>query len=186
MAAAAISFAAISFAAICFAAVSLAGTEPRVSRATLQAVEGAIDQTFAPRATDPFDVLGQTRGTYLEGYGSLFTVELDLIPAGPLNPFRPTVSKAEIDSTRERKLKNLAALKPLMRTILVNASGTLEGQPSNERVAIETILLYFSWEDSKGLPRRVTMSAEKQKLLEARAAHASQTELAAFISEQEQ
>jgi hypothetical protein len=169
-------------AALCFAAV-----EPRVSRATLTAVEGTINQTFTPRGPDSYDVLGRARGTYLEGYGTLFTIELDLANAGPLDmsPFRPVMSPAEIEAIRERKLKKVPVLKETMRNILVNASGTMEGLPANERIAMEAILFNFRWEDSKGLPRRIFMSAERQKLLDARAGHASEAELAAVVEEQE-
>jgi hypothetical protein len=169
-------------AALCFAAV-----EPRVSRATLTAVEGTVNQNFALRGADAYDVLGTARGTYLEGYGTLFTIELDLVGVGPLDmsPFRPAMSPAEIAAIRERKLKKVPVLKETMRNILVNASGTMEGLPPNERIAIEAILFNFRWEDSRGLPRRVFMSAEKQKLLDARAAHAGSAELAGLIEEQE-
>lgn len=169
-------------AALCFAAV-----EPRVSRATLTAVEGTINQTFALRGVDSYDVLGTARGTYLEGYGTLFTIELDLVNAGPLDmsPFKPAMSPAEIAGIRERKLKKVPVLKETMRNILVNASGTMEGLPPNERIAMEAILFNFRWEDSKGLPHRVFMSAEKQKLADAKAAHAGPAELAAVFEEQE-
>lgn len=169
-------------AALCFAAV-----EPHVSRATLAAVEGTINQTFAQRGPDSYDLLGTARGTYLEGYGTLFTIELDLVTVGPLDmsPFKPSMSPAEIAAIRERKLKKVPVLEETMRNILANASGTMEGLPSNERIAMEAILFNFRWEDSRGLPRRVFMSAEKQKLLDAKAAHAGPAELAGVIEEQE-
>jgi hypothetical protein len=169
-------------AALCFAAV-----EPRVSRATLTAVEGTVNQTFSQRGPDSYDVLGTARGTYLEGYGTLFTIELDLVSVGPLDmsPFRPSMSPAELAAIRERKLKKVPVLEEAMRNILVNASGTVEGLPSNEHIAMEAILFNFRWEDSKGLPRRVFMSAEKQKLVEAKTAHVGPAELAALIEVQE-
>ena len=172
----------IGVAALCFAA-----TESRVSRATILAVEKSINDKLSERSGDPMDLIGRARGTYLEGYGALFTDELDLIYAGPLNvsPFKPTISPEEKATTRERKAKNIIGLKEAMRNLMVNASGTLEGLPPNERVAMETILFYYSWEESRGLPRRIFMSAEKQKLLDAKAAHAGQTDLAAIIEEQE-
>jgi hypothetical protein len=173
---------AIVAATLCFAA-----TEPRISRATIVAVEKSIDEKFSARTGDPYDVLGNARGTYLEGYGALFTTELDLVNTGPLtlSPFKPSISKEEVATTRDRKLKKLVILRENMRTLMVNASGTLEGLPPNEHVAMEAVLLYFPWEESKGMPRRVFMSAEKQKLLNAKAAHAGQPELAAIIEEQE-
>ncbi len=167
---------------LCFAA-----TESRVSRATILAVEKNINDKLAAHTADPYDVLGNARGTYLDGYGALFTFEVDLINAGPINlsPFKPTISVQEVATTRERKVKKLAELKESMRTLMVNASGTLEGLPANERVAMEAILFYYSWENSRGLPHRVFMSAEKQKLLDAKAAHAGQPELALIVEEQE-
>jgi hypothetical protein len=172
---------------IAVATLCLASTEPRVSRASIVAVEKSINEEFANKSGDPYDVLGNARGTYLEGYGALFTVELDLINTGPLtpNPFKQTLTPQEIAGTRERKLKKLAVLRESMRSLMVNAAGTLEGLPPNERVSMEAVLLYNKWEESRGMPRRLFMSAEKQKLLDARAAHAGQPELAAFIEEQE-
>lgn len=176
-------FGAIATAALCFAA-----TEARVSRASILAVEGSMNQTFSARSTDPFDLLGTARGTYLEGYGTLFTFEVDLVNAGGLimSPFRPTVTPEEVASLRDRKLKKLPELKDAMRTAMMNASATLEGLPANERVSMEAILFSFSWEkNGKEMPRRIFMSVEKQKLLEARANHATPADLAAVIEEQD-
>ena len=171
----------IAAATLCFAA-----TESRVSRVTILSVQSSINQSFAPRGVDPYQVLGDARGTYLEGYGTLFTIELDLIGRGlAMTPFKPTMTPEELESLRERKLKKLVVMKETMRTLMMNASGTLEGLPPNERVAMEAILITFSWENSRGIPQRVFMSAEKQKLLDAKAAHAGQPELAAIIEEQE-
>jgi hypothetical protein len=172
----------VAAATLCFAA-----TESRVSRATILSVENSINEKLAARSSDPYDVLGSARGTYLEGYGAVFTFEVDLVNAGPINlsPFKPTISPEEIAITRERKMKKLAVLTETMRSLMTTASGTLEGLPPNERVAMEAILFNYKWEDSRSIPHRVFMSAEKQKLLDAKAAHAGQPELAAIIEEQE-
>ena len=172
---------AIAAATLCFAA-----TESRVSRASILFVENAMNEKLSARSADPYDLMGTARGTYLEGYGALFTVELDLINAGPLNisPFKPTITREEKATTRDRKTKNLVELKETMRNLIANASVTLEGLPASERVSMESILFYYSWEESRGLPHRVFMSAVKQKLLDAKAAHAGQPELAAIIEEQ--
>jgi hypothetical protein len=52
-------------------------------------------------------------------------------------------------------------------------------------VAMEAILDSFSWENTRGLPHRVFMTGERQKLMDAKASHAGQQELAAIIEEQE-
>ncbi len=170
-------------AALCFAA-----TESAVSSATIAAIEGTINQTLSVGPADPYEFLGLARGSYLNGYGALFTVELDLINSGTIgpNPFKLKVSPKEVATTHDRKMKNLPILKDSMRTMMMNASSTLEGMPASERVSMEAFLIYHAWENSKGLPQRILMSAEKQKLLDAKAAHAGPQELAAIIEEQDQ
>jgi hypothetical protein len=172
---------------IAAAVLCLAATESRVSRATILAVEKSINERLNAYAADPFYVMGDARGTYLEGYGALFTAELNLVNSGPINlsPFKQTISREEIATTRERKVKKLIELKDSMRSLMMNSSGTLEGLPPNERIAMETILFYYSWEEFRGMPRRVFMSATRQKLLDAKAAHAGQAELSLIIEEQE-
>lgn len=168
---------------LCFAAA-----ESRVSRANILAVETSVNEKFNARSVDSYDLLGFARGTYLEGYGTLFTFEVDLVSAGGLaiSPFKPTITAAEVANLRERKLKKLPELKEAMRSLMVNAGATLSGMPANERVAMEAILFSYSWEENtKEIPRRILMSAEKQKLLDARANHAAQAELAAIIEEQD-
>jgi hypothetical protein len=172
----------ITGAALCFAAA-----ESRVSRASILSAERMIDEKINAYSPDPYRVLGDARGTYLEGYGVVFTNELDLVITNPLNvsPFKLTVPKEEVASVHERKLKKLSELKNAMRTMLVDASAILEGLPPDERVTMETILFSHSWEITRDMPHRVFMSAEKQQLLDAKASHAGQTELASFIEEQE-
>jgi hypothetical protein len=168
--------------ALCFAA-----TESRVSRANILSFERTIQERLSASSADPYDLLGDARGTYLEGYGVLFTTELDLINAGVFNatPFKPKVSPQEIAMTRERKLKKLEVLKDSMRGLMMDGSGLLDGLAPTEHIAMEAILFNYKWENTQGIPHRVFMMAEKQKLQEARAAHASQAELAKIIEEQD-
>lgn len=167
----------VATAALCFA-----GTESRVSQQSIVAVEQSINEQFHANSPDPYDLLGTARGTYLEGYGALFTVEIQLVYVSPPTPFRPKIPPAEIALIRERKLKKIPELRKTMQTLLANASSTLEGLQPGEHVAIETIIWIYSWENSAGLPHRIFMSAEKQKLRDARAGG---VDLASVIQEQD-
>lgn len=170
-------------ATLCFAA-----SESRISRDTILAVEGTVNQTLRGTSSDPYELLGNARGTYLDGYGALFTFEIDLVPTGgfAISPFSAAKTPEDVAKMRDRKVKKLPELKDTMRNIMMSASSTLEGLPPGERVAMEATLFNFSWEkNGKEIPRRIFMSAEKQKLLDAKANHATPAELAAIIEEQD-
>jgi hypothetical protein len=167
----------IAAATLCFAAA-----EPRVPRASLVTMEDAINTRFRANIPDPYDLLGTARGTYLEGYGVVFTLELELVTVTPPNPFKQTISDEEKAQIRDRKLVKLPQMKETMRGLMAMAGTTLPSLPANERVAMEAVLWTYSWENSRGMPKRVFMSAQKQKLLDAQASH---TNLATIIEEQE-
>src|SRR5207237_7315858 len=68
----------------------------RVKRGALAAMEKSFDARLQQMVTEPFDLLGNTRGLYLEGYGAVFTAEVNLIISPMLSPFRPPFSNEEI------------------------------------------------------------------------------------------
>lgn len=171
------------------AVLALAGTlafaavEQKVGRRALAAVEGAVNDKFRTATQDPWDLLGTARGTYLDGYGALFTVELQLVFVSPPMPFHPAYSPAEIIAIHDRKVKKLPELREAMRSLIAGAAPTLETLPGNEKISMEAILWRYSWENAQGIPQRILMSGEKDKIQQARAAH---TDLAQVIEEREQ
>ena len=119
----------------------------------------------------------------------MFTFEVDLISTGGIltvGPFGRPLTPDQLTKLRDRKLKKLPGLKEAMRSLMENASSTLEGLPPNEHIAMEAILLNNPGEKSvKEIPHRIFMSAEKQKLLDAKANRATPAELAALVEEQD-
>ena len=172
----------IAFATLCFAA-----SEPVVSFSSLKAVEGTINDKLKSNVTDPYDLLGTARGTYLQGYGAVFTVELDLVVGTSFyaTPFRPALSEQEKKAMRDRKERKLEVLKETMRELMTSASGSLPGLPPQEHLVMEAFLFNYSWENIKGLPHRVVLTAQNGKLQEALSRHASAAEIAALIEETE-
>jgi hypothetical protein len=137
---------------------------PRVTRAALASVEKGFDGRFT-RSYDSFDLLGTTRGVYLEGYGAVFSTELNLIVSPNLNPFHQSFTKIEIARIHERKVQRLPLLKQQMREMLVASAASLENLPPGEQVVLGVTLFHYSWEDYSGLPSQIVMQAERQKLL---------------------
>lgn len=116
---------------------------------------------------DPFVVLGPTRGIYLDGYGVVFTTELNLLATATLSPFRPAFTKDELLKIKQKKAERLIALKKNMREMLIAAAASLDNVPASEQVVLGVTLFYYNWEDSAGLPQQVVMKAPRKILLEA-------------------
>ncbi len=144
-----------------------AAEAPRVKRAALAAMEKAFDmKLLSAAAQEPFDLLGNTRGIYLEGYGAVFTAEIGLVYSPTINPFRLTIPKAEMAAVHVRKLRQLPILKDDMRQMLLDCSASLDGVPAAEQIVVSVILFNRAWEDTSGLPSQIMMQAERQKLLD--------------------
>ncbi len=172
----------IATATLCFA-----GSEPILSLASLKAVEASINDRVSSNISDPYDLMGPARGTYLEGYGAVFTVYMDLVPTSPLSlsPFKPAPSEKELVELHDRKARKVAALKEAMRGLMAGACKTLPALPPEEHIVLEAFLFNYNWEQSRGLPHRIVITARKQQLLDAVARHASPAEMAALFQEEE-
>jgi hypothetical protein len=172
-----------------FAARAYASSEPAVSVSALKVVEDATNRQFlhdAADPADPWDQLGDARGTYLTGYGAVFTFEMSLVNVEAITPFHVEVTAQEVKSVHARKMKKLPLLKSAMRDLIVKSATALSAIPPTEQITFEAFLDYFSFEDRTGLPRRLVMTANRQKLLDAVARHAPVAELAALIQEREE
>ena len=160
-----------------------AGNNSHVSVSSLKEIETVTDSQFAG---DPWEMLGYTRGTYLPGYGVVFTFEMSLIQATPISIFHPTVTAQERKTVHDRKLKQLGVLEQIMKDMVVKAATSIAAVPPAEEIVFEARLLSQPYEDHDGLPWRVTMSANRQKILDAVARHAAPAGLAALIEERKE
>ena len=163
-----------------------AGDKPRVSRAALAAVENSFNgQITKLNLTDPFDLLGVTRGVYLEGYGAVFTSEVSLVIVPAITPFRMSVSKEEVETVRRRKLKQLPLLKQAMRDMLVASAASLDAVPPEEQIVVGVTLFYYSFENKSGLPSQLLMQAQRKILVDFHARRISEDAIEAAIRVQE-
>lgn len=169
------------------AAVAVAiGAVPRVSRSVLHAMELSFDkriQTMSPDA--PFELLGNTRGVYLEGYGVVFTSEVNLSFSSNISPFQPTMPREYVLKLRLRKLERVPILKKSMQEEMVAMASSLDTVPANEQIVLGVTLVYYPWEDSAGLPSQIVMQAERQKLLDVQLGRTSRASLDSIIRVQE-
>jgi hypothetical protein len=145
-----------------------------VSREAVQAMERSFDKRIQTLSADvPFELLGNTRGVYLEGYGAVFTSEVNLSQSANTSPFQLTIPKEYATKLRLRKLERVPMLKKNMQQEMVAMASSLDAVPPNERIVLGVTLYYHKWEDSSGLPSQIVMQAERQKLLDVQLGHAA-------------
>lgn len=152
------------------AATASAGDVPRVSRSVLIATEKTMDGRLAQSAADnPFFLLGATRGIYLDGYGAVFTAEVNLVAVPPaLQMFRPTFSPQEVAQHKQKKLARIPDLERNMRQAMVETAASLDMIPADQQIVLVAMLSKYAWEDLKGVPLQIMMQAPRGKLLEMR------------------
>ena len=131
--------------------------------------EQVIDQRFAAVGSEaPMAVLGYPRGAYIEGYGVVFTVQVNIAPVGALSPFRRSYSDEEIHQINIRKRQRIETLELRTRELLIELSGLIPALPADEKIALAVSLFHFAWEDLTQLPRQMVMAAAKSVLGQAK------------------
>lgn len=157
---------------------------PRISRSAMVTVERNFDQRVERAIpTDQFLLLGATRGIYLDGYGAVFTAEVNLMSSANANPFRPSFTKDEIEQIRRKKIDRLPVLRKQIREALIGAAATLDQVPEDQQVVIGVVVHYFKWEDIAGLPGQVVMQAPKKALVAAAKGQAAGLDSVLLIQE---
>jgi hypothetical protein len=160
-----------------------AATAPRVSRTSLRAMEKSLDERISQLWKDvPYLVIGPTRGVYLEGYGAVFTAELNLV-ANPSSLMHAAVDKGDIARTRQTKLERIPLLKKALREALVSTAASLDTVPADEQITIVAFITNYPWEDVSGIPGQVMVQAQKGKLLEAQRQGGAAVESVIRVSE---
>jgi len=148
-----------------------AQVEGAVTRPAMKAVELGIDARLQQmNPADPPDLLGNTRGVYLQGFGVVLTAEVDLIMVPGISPFHQKITAEERPRFRARKLAALPKLKEAMKASLIAAATDLRAVPPNENMVFGMTLFYFVGEDTTGLPSQVVMQATRQQLISGQAA----------------
>jgi hypothetical protein len=156
--------------------------QPRVTRPAMAALEASFDRrVIKPDQQDPFMLLGNTRGLYLEGYGAVFSTEVSLVVPPRISPFQPDITKDDVQKVNQRKLKKLPMLRQAMRQMLAESAARLDGLRPNEQIVLGVSLFYYVWEDRTGLPSQILMQASKSGL----AGKSTDEALATVIRQQE-
>ncbi len=164
-------------------ASTAATSGPRVSRATLASMEKSLDERIKRLWDDtPYLLLGDTRGVYLEGYGAVFTAEVNLV-MNPVSLMNTRLTKDDIARVRQKKVDRLPLLKKALRESMVSMAASLDSVPGEEQIAIVAFIDHYPWEDVTGIPVQITLTAQKKKLLEAQRANGAGLDAVIHVTE---
>lgn len=161
-----------------WAAESVPGALEVATRRELAAAERSINQHFQPDLAEqaPVTMMGTTRGAYLEGFGAVFTMELNLWPTPNVSPFRRSYSDEQKKQLNERKRSRLPALEERIAAILIEQGPALESVPAKEQIALVITLFHFRWENLDGLPSQLVIQGERGEALAAASGRISKEE----------
>jgi hypothetical protein len=172
------------------AATSMLAAEPAITRPdvrdSLETVERSLsDRLRSNEALSTMYVLWRPRGAYLEGYGAVFTLELNLVPMGDISPFQKAYSAEQKRQLNIRKRQRLEDLTEQARLMLVDAAKQLNVVPEGEKVALAVTLFHYNWEDVTDLPAQLVVQAPRKALLGGVAGSLSKAELKAQVQERQ-
>ena len=132
--------------------------------AQIEAMESAIDTSFRSADGTRPAAVSATRGIHLPGYGTVFSVEVNLVPVANASPFRRSYTPAEIRDVNARKRAALEPLRRKIREILLAEGPTLTMLAPDLEVSLAVSLFHFPWEDRTDLPSQIVIGAERGRL----------------------
>ena len=175
----------VSFLLAITAAVSASAAEasdaPRVARSTFAIAEKNLDNRFTRLWDDnPVAVLGPSRGVYLEGYGAVFTAEVNLVAGPPMTLFNVSATPEYKARHKQAKIARIPDLKKELQKALADlaASKEMAAVPVDEQIVLVAFLSHYPFEDLSGLPAQIMMQGSKKKLMEAKSAGGASLEAA--------
>jgi hypothetical protein len=139
-------------------------SKPAFSRQTLKVLEDGFNLKLAGfNPGEPVYMLGSTRGIYLQGFGAVFSAELELVQSPTVNPFHQKILPEEVVATHARKVKQLPLLRQAMHDQLMACAKSLDAMPANEQIVMVVRLDYqTAWENTDGLPAQILMRADRK------------------------
>jgi hypothetical protein len=138
----------------------------KIPVSTLYRIERSCDDKLTgigePRTVD---LLGATRGVYLDGYGAVFTMEMNLVTPPAIYPFHPQITPDEKVRQHQKKIERLPLLRKAMTEMMKAAAASLPAMPENQQVVLSVRLDNMGWEDTSGLPGMILMKADRKSAL---------------------
>jgi hypothetical protein len=132
----------------------------------MRVVQAVIDETMGQTFPPPFGLLEKTNGTYLPGFGVVFSLEVNLYPLRVPTPFEPRpLSKEELDKARRVEIQRIETIKKTIPRLLADHARGLREIKVDDSVAVVVHLFRIGLQDDK-LPSQLVFQVKKSDLEE--------------------
>jgi hypothetical protein len=147
--------------------VAIRGAFGKIPLSSFVQFERAFDGKLASLGAggEPVDMLGATRGIYLDGYGVVFTTEIGLTVVPTVNPFNPTITDATKARVHSGKVSRLPKLRQMIKEMATNIATNMGQVPENQQVVVAVRLAYAGWENTSGLPGLIVAKADRRSAM---------------------
>jgi hypothetical protein len=160
--------------------------KPRVSRSAVMDVEKSFEVRIAKLwPDDPVGVVGVPEGMYINGYGAVFSAEVNLAQGPGISPFHPNISNDDKKRIHGKKTERMPRFRLAMEDLLLSSAASLDTVPDNEKITLGMSFFYWFWEDTTDLPQQIVMSAPKRLLVMVKTGHADHAALVSAMTVQE-
>ena len=162
-------------------AAQMAPAQVAELKGKMQVLQAVIDKNLEQTFTLPFGILEKTKGTYLSGFGLVFSVEVNLYPMRQVTPFSPQPYGAEeLEQVKKKKLERIAVIKHTVPQLLADHGVNLGELRPEESVAVVVYLFHIQGEGEK-LPTQIIVQVKKGDLDQFRANRISSSDLKARV-----
>ncbi|MBZ5554108.1 MAG: hypothetical protein LAO21_15435 [Acidobacteriia bacterium] len=149
------------------ALVSKPGQDLTAIKQNIEVFEGILSTVLQQGFPDPFAVLEKPKGAYLDGFGTVFSFEIDIATVKRPNLF----SQARSTPEEEKKAFNerLPKLKELMEKTLAEHGDSMTSIGPEEQIAVVAQLFNSGFLSRPLELKTVTVRTAKKNLLEYKA-----------------
>jgi hypothetical protein len=160
--------------------------KPLVSRPAIMAAEKNFESHIGKLwPDDPVAFWVYPQGMYINGFGAVFSAQVNLAQGTAITPFHQSITKEEIVRLHNKKLERMTQFRQAMEDIMLSSAASLDTVPADEQIALGVSFFYWNWEDTTGLPQQLVMRAPKRALVMAKSGQMDHAKLTASMSVQE-
>jgi len=129
----------------------------------MELFETLLNTSLKQRYDQRFMLLQPAKGSYLEGFGVVFTLETNLSTLRYLTPFTPgPYTDKEIRDARAEKTARTKEVEALVKGLLRDYGAGLNFLKPEDNVAV--VVHLFNVSDHRGLPSQLIVQGKKQAL----------------------